>query len=315
MPEPTDLRRFAWLSIVAALLTIGLKTGAYFLTGSVGLLSDALESLVNLVAAIGALVALTVAGREPDEAHAYGYEKAEYFASGLEGALILVAAVSIVVAAVPRLLDPQPIAAPGWGLAVSTAASLVNLGVAWRLLAAGRAYRSITLEADARHLLTDVWTSAGVIVGVAAVALTGWTVLDPLIALAVAANIVWTGLGLVRRSAQGLLDPALPPAEQAIIADVLARHAADGVRWHALLTRQAGRRRFVSVHVLVPGAWTVQRGHELLEAVEADLRAALAPVTVFTHLEPIEDPVSFADVGLDRPAPSLPNDRAAGSSA
>jgi cation diffusion facilitator family transporter len=303
MDSRSSLTRFAWLSILAAVLTISLKGAAYLLTGSVGLLSDALESLVNLVAAIGALVALTVAEREPDEEHTYGYEKAEYFASGLEGALILVAAVSIVVAAVPRLLAPAPIDAVGWGLAVSTLASLINLGVGWRLLAAGREYQSITLEADARHLLTDVWTSAGVIVGVAAVALTGWEWLDPLVALAVAVNIVWTGMGLLRRSALGLLDRALPPEERAAIQTVLSRYEREqGIQWHALRTRQAGRRRFVSVHILVPGSWTVHRGHQLLESIEADLRTHLPRATLFTHLESLDDPASWADTALDRAA-------------
>jgi len=307
MDSPRSLTRFAWLSIVAAVLTIALKAGAYFITGSVGLLSDALESLVNLVAALGALVALTVAEREPDEERAFGYEKAEYFASGLEGALVLVAAVGIVVTAVPRLLRPEQVSEVGWGLAVSTLASLVNLGVAWRLFRAGREHRSITLEADARHLMTDVWTSAGVIVGVAAVALTGWLWLDPLIALAVAANIVWTGAGLVRRSALGLLDTALPPAERAAIEAILSRYAQErGIQWHALRTRQAGRRRFVSVHILVPGNWTVHEGHALLEAIEADIRAALPTTTVFTHLESLDDPASWLDTALDRPAVGRP---------
>ncbi len=296
-----SLTRFAWLSIAAAIITIALKTGAYLLTGSVGLMSDALESLVNLVAAIGALIALTVAEREPSEEYAYGLEKAEYFSSGLEGALVLAAAVGIVVAAIPRLLQPQPISAVGVGLAVSGVASLVNLFVARRLLRAGREYQSITLEADARHLFTDVWTSAGVILGVGLVALTHWDRLDAIVALAVAANIVWTGVGLVRRSALGLLDRALPLAERTAIQEVLARcTASDGIQWHALLTRQAGRRRFISVHILVPGDWTIQRGHELLERIEQDIRAIFPRATVQTHIEPIEDPASYEDAALDR---------------
>lgn len=301
MNARSSLTRFAWLSIVAAVLTIGLKAGAYVLTGSVGLLSDALESLVNLVAAIGALIALTLIEREPDEEHAYGYEKAEYFASGMEGALILVAAGSIVAAAVPRLLDPRPIDDVGWGLAVSAVASLLNLGVGWRLMRAAREHNSITLEADARHLLTDVWTSVGVIVGVGAVALTGWERLDPGVALVVAANIVWTGVGLVRRSARGLLDAAVPADERAAVQAVLARYERElGIQWHALRTRQAGRRRFVSVHILVPGQWTVHRGHDLLETIERDVRSTLPIVTVFTHLESLDDPRSWEDTTLDR---------------
>ena len=303
-PESTSsasLTRFAWLSIAAAVVTIGLKAGAYLLTGSVGLLSDALESVVNLVAAVVALIALSVAAREPDEERAYGYQKAEYFSSGTEGGLILLAAAGIIVAAVERLLRPAPLAAVGWGLAVSALASLVNLGVALRLRRAARAYRSITLEADARHLLTDVWTSAGVIVGVGGVALSGWQWLDPLVALAVGVNIVRSGADLVRRSVLGLLDTAIPPAERAALQQVLEGYRERGVQWHAVRTRQAGARRFVSLHVLVPGDWTVQRGHDLLEEVEHDIRHTLGSVTVFTHLEPVEDPVAWEDVGLDRP--------------
>jgi cation diffusion facilitator family transporter len=299
--ESPSLTRFAWLSIVAAILAIALKTGAYLLSGSVGLLSDALESVVNLVAALGALVARAVAARAPDEEHAYGHAKAEYFASGLEGTLVLVAAVLIAAAAIPRLRHPEPLGAVGWGLAVSSVASLVNAAVARRLYHAGKRYRSITLEADAKHLLTDVWTSVGVLAGVGLVALTGWLRLDPLIALVVAANIVWTGVGLVRRSMLGLLDTALPAEERATIETILARYRAEsGVQTHALRTREAGARRFMSVHILVPGGWTVQRGHRLLEALEGDLRAALPGTTVFTHLESLDDPASWDDTKLDR---------------
>jgi cation diffusion facilitator family transporter len=294
--------RYAWLSIAAALIVITLKGGAYALTGSVGLLSDALESLVNLVAAIVALIALAIAAREPDEERPFGYEKAEYFASGTEGGLILVAAAGIIIAAVDRLLNPMPISAPVLGLAVSAVASLVNLLVGLRLRQAGRRFDSITLEADAQHLLTDVWTSVGVLVGVAAVAVTGWDWLDPVVALAVAVNIVRAGIGLVRRSALGLLDTAIPPAERAALQTVLERHRSDGVTFHALRTRQAGVRRFVSLHVLVPGEWTVQRGHDFLEVLEHDLRQVLPTVSVFTHLEPIEDPLAWEDIGLERPS-------------
>ena len=305
-----SLTRFAWLSIAGALLTIGLKTGAYLLTGSVGVLSDALESLVNLVAAVSVLVALVVAARPPDEEHNYGYEKAEYFSSGFEGALILVAALSIGVAAVGRLADPQPLTAVGLGLAATGAAALINLGIARVLLDASRRYGSITLEADARHLLSDVWTSAGVIAGVGAVALSGWWWLDPVIALLVALNIVRTGAQLVRRSAAGLLDAALPPRERAAVQAVLDRYgeefASAGLQFHALRTRQSGTRRFLTVHVLVPGAWSVQRGHDILERIEADLRRALPGLTTATHLEPLEDPRSFADAGIDRAEPEPP---------
>ena len=307
---PRSLARFAWLSIAAAVATIALKTVTWRLTGSVGLLSDALESVVNLAAAVMALVMLTLAARPPDEEHAHGHTKAEYLASGFEGALILLAALAIGFAAVARLVSPQPLEQVGVGLAVSVAASLVNLVVARVLLRAARRHRSIALEADAQHLMTDVWTSAGVLVGVGLVALTGWERLDPLVALAVAAQIVWTGVKLVRRSATGLLDAALPPEDLASLRAVLDRHAGPELQFHAVRTRQAGTRRFVSLHVLVPGAWTVRRGHDVVEQVEADVRAALPGANVLTHLEAIEDPASFEDQQLDRPSP--PSDVAPG---
>lgn len=296
----SSLTRFAWLSIATALVTIGLKLSAYLLTGSVGLLSDALESLVNLVAAIIALTMLTISARPPDEEHAYGHSKAEYFASGAEGSLILVAAVSIIVTAGQRLINPQPLEQIGLGLIVAVVASLINLATAQILLRAGQRYNSISLEADARHLMTDVWTSVGVLVGIGAVMLTGWERLDPLIALLVAANIIWSGVSLVRRSALGLMDTALPSEEQDAIQQILERYRQQGVQFHALRTRSAAARRFVSLHVLVPGTWTVQQGHNLLERIEADLRSQLPNVTVFTHLEPLEDSVSWQDTTLDR---------------
>jgi cation diffusion facilitator family transporter len=304
---PVSLTRYAWLSIAVAVLTIGLKTVAYWLTGSVGLLSDALESLVNLAAAIMALAMLTVAARPPDEEHAYGHSKAEYFSSGVEGALILLAAVSIGWAAWGRLLAPQPIEQPGIGLAVSVVASLLNLVVARILLAAGRRYHSITLEADAHHLMTDVWTSLGVLVGVGAVVLTGWNRLDSIVAILVAGNIIWTGVQLMRRSALGLLDTALPAEEQAVVRKALEPYERSGLQFHALRSRQAGARRFVSMHVLVPGSWTVDHGHAVLEQIEDDIRKVLPSVTVFTHLEPLDDPRSWQDLTLDRAQSSVPH--------
>jgi cation diffusion facilitator family transporter len=295
-----SLTRFAWLSIAAALATMALKAAAYWLTGSVGLLSDALESLVNLAGALMALAMLTVAAWPADENHAYGHGKAEYFSAGVEGALILIAAIAIAVAAIDRLLHPRPIEQVGVGLAVSVVASLLNLGVALVLLKAARAHRSATLQANAHHLLTDVWTSAGVLVGVGAVALTGWLVLDPLVALAVAANIVFAGGRIVRDSVSGLMDAALPPADLKVLRELLDGYAAGGIEYHALRTRQAGARRFVSVHVLVPPEWSVQQGHDLLERIEADIRRALPPVTVDTHLEPLGDPAAMADQELHR---------------
>lgn len=290
-----SLTRFAWLSILAALLTMALKTLAWWVTGSVGLLSDAMESVVNLVAAVVALVALRVASQPADEHHAFGHGKAEYFSAGVEGALILVAAASIAWAAVERLLDPRGLESVGVGLGVSVVAAALNGVVATVLLRAGRSHRSIALEADGRHLLTDVWTSAGVLVGVGLVSFTGWTVLDPLLALAVAANIVVAGVLLVRRSVEGLMDIGLGELDVAAIDGALAPFRAEGVVFHALRTRQAGQQRFVSLHVLVPGAWTVQRGHDLLERIEASVSTSLPGVVVDTHLEPVEDPVSWRD--------------------
>lgn len=269
-PDDTQRRlmRLLWLSVAAAVATISLKTGAWLLTGSVGLLSDALESVVNLAAALLALGALRWAAKPADEEHAYGHTKAEYFSAGAEGMMIFVAAVGIIVAAIDRLLHPQPIEDVGIGLGVSVGASLINLAIGLLLIRAGRRHRSITLEADGKHLMTDVWTSAGVIVGVAAVAATGWERLDPVIAILVAANIVYTGTGLLRRSAGGLMDRALPAADRKLISDALAVFERDGISFHALRTRESGRRAFISFHILVPGDWTVQHGHDLAEAVE-----------------------------------------------
>ena len=302
-----NLTRFAWLSIGAAILTIALKTTAYWLTGSVGLLSDALESLVNLVAAIMALAMLTIAARPADEMHAFGYGKAEYFSSGLEGALILLAAASIAWTAIPRFLVPQPLEHIGIGLAVSVVASAINFWVARVLLAAGREYRSIILEADAHHLMTDVWTSAGVVLGVGVVALTGWIRLDPIIALIVAANILRIGWQLLGRSVRGLMDVTLPAEERDAIKQVLHQYESKGIQFHALRTGQAGTRAFISLHVLVSGDWTVQRGHDLLEQLERDIRAAIPGAQLFTHLEPQGDPAAWEDIALDR------KDSAAGS--
>jgi len=296
----SSLTRFAWLSIAAAIATIALKASAYLLTGSVGLLSDALESIVNLVGALMALAMLTIAARPADEEHDYGHSKAEYFSSGVEGTLILLAAGSIIITAIPRLIAPKPLAQVGLGLGVSVAASLINLFVAQVLIRAGKQHHSITLEADARHLMTDVWTSAGVLAGVGAVALTGWVELDPIVAILVAVNIIRSGFSIVRKSVLGLMDTALPIEEQKELQKVLELYFQRGVRYHALRTRASAARKFVSFHVLVPGLWTVQRGHRLLESIEADIRQALPGVTVFTHLEPLNDPASWDDTSLDR---------------
>jgi cation diffusion facilitator family transporter len=300
MAARARLTRYAWLSVLTAVVIILLKVGAYRLTGSIGFLSDALESGANIIAAVITLVALTVAARPPDQEHTFGHSKAEYLSSGAEGTLILVAAVVIAVQAVQRLFAPQPLAQVGLGVAVSAVAAAVNFGVARVLLRAGQRHRSAALTADAHHLLTDVWTSLGVIVAVALVGLTGWLWLDPIIGLLVALQIILTGLKLLRLSINGLLDASLPADEVARLTGVLDGYAPRGVGYHALRTRQAGAQRFVSFHLLVPGSWSVQQGHELLEEIERDIRHQLEPVNVLGHIEPSEDPVSLEDDTLFR---------------
>ncbi len=292
------LQRFAWLSIGTALVTIAMKGVAAWLTGSVGLLSDALESTVNLVAAVVALVALRAAARPPDENHHFGRGKAEYMSAAVEGGMIFVAAGLIVWTAVERLISPQPVQQAGIGLAIIAAAAAVNLAVGALLLRAWRRHRSITLEADGKHLLTDVWTSVGVLVGVGLVVVTGWERLDPLVALAVGVNILVTGWRLLRRSGAGLLDVALPPQDRAVVDELVASYRARGIDFHALRSREAGRHRFVYVHVLVPGDWTVVAGHDLCEEFEREVALALPGTTTFTHLEPLDHPLSYADQQL-----------------
>ncbi|MFL6151291.1 MAG: cation diffusion facilitator family transporter [Ornithinibacter sp.] len=292
---PVDLTRFAWLSIGAALVTIALKTFAWWVTGSVGLLSDAAESLVNLVAAIVALVALTVAIRPPDQNHHFGHSKAEYFSAATEGVMIFVAAAVILFSAVQRFMNPQPLENVGIGLVVSVAASVVNGGVAVVLLRAGARHRSITLVADGRHLMTDVWTSVGVVVGVLLVGLTGWERLDPVVAFAVGLNILVTGSRLIRGASAGLMDVSLPKEDNELIRTVLGRFTSAEVSWHRLLTREAGNRRFMQFDLLVPGAWTVQRGHDLVEDITDALMAEFPDIDVLCHIEPAEDPRSYED--------------------
>lgn len=300
MLDRRKLTRHAWLSIATAVLTIGLKAIAYWLTGSVGLLSDALESGINLAAAVMALITLTIAAQPPDAEHTYGHDKAEYFAGGVVGALVVGAAVTIGITAVRSLFDPQPLEQIGLGLAISLVAAICNLITARILIQAGDQHESMTLAADGRHLMADVWTSVGVVVGVGGVALTGWYIFDPLIALVVAVHILYSGLRLVSEAVGGLMDQSLPPQEMARITQILDNYQEQGVAYHALRSRRSGARRFVSVHIQVPGAWTVQRGHTLLELIEADLRRELPTLSVFTHLEPVEDPVSWQDIALNR---------------
>jgi cation diffusion facilitator family transporter len=292
-------RAYIALSIAAAIATMALKFTAYFLTGSMGLFSDAAESCVNLTAAVFALWALTVAARPPDFEHTFGHSKAEYFSSALEGLLVLVAAFSIGLAAVPRLLHPQPLVQVELGLLLSIVAAVINGLVAWTLLKAGRRLRSITLRADAHHLLTDVWTSVGVVVGLLLVKVTGWQVLDPLMAIAVAANIAWVSIQLLRETVNGLMDSAIPLKEQSMIQEVLGYYQNRGIVFHAFRSRVAGARNFVSFHVLVPGEWTVQQGHDLCDEIERKIMHTIAHTHVTTHLEPIDDPISWNDESLD----------------
>lgn len=295
-----SLTRYAWLSMAAAVGTMLLKGVAAWVTGSVGLLSDALESCVNLGAAILALWMLRVAAVPPDAKHPFGYSKAEYFSAVAEGGMIVIAALAIIATALPRLIEPQPLAAFGAGIVISLSATALNLGVALVLLRASKQHHSIALEADAHHLLTDAWTSIGIVVGIGAMVLSGWLILDPLIAIAVAVYIVWTGIGVMRRSVWGLMDRSLPETELESIRAVLEPYKIRGMDYHALRTRRAGRRRLVELHLLVPGAMSVQQGHGLAEEIEERIRAVLPGSAVLTHLEPIEDPSSYKDQALFR---------------
>ncbi len=285
--------RVVWLSVGAGFATLALKGLAYLLTGSVGLLSDAAESLINILAALTTLVTLRFAERPPDETHHYGHEKAEYFSSGLEGGLILIAALAILYTAVRRLLAPQPLHDLSWGLAVALLAALINAGVARLLLHVAEQEDSIALEAEARHLLSDVWTSVGVVLGVGMVALTGWYVLDPLVAIAVALNILRMGVSLAFRSVAGLMDTALPPEDLRAIHEAIVETIGPNAAYHALRTRKAGPRRFVDFHLLVPGEMTVQESHDLAEAVEKAIQARLPNTQVTIHVEPLEDKAAW----------------------
>lgn len=291
--QTRDLSKWALLSIVASIVVIALKVAAWQLTGSVGLLSDAAESVVNLVAAVVAFFALRIAAKPADDDHNFGHVKSEYFSAVIEGVMIVVAAIVIIAVAVERLINPRELESVGIGLAVSVVASIVNAAVAWQLIRVGRRFRSLTLEADGKHLMTDVWTTAGVIAGVALVALTGWIVLDPVIAIVVAINIVFVGYRLIKRSMMGLMDAAIPEEERAKVDAVLDSFRTDGVDFHDVRTREAGHIRFVQLHMLVPGAWSVQEGHDLLEKVESQLHAQIEDVVPTIHLEPIEDPRSY----------------------
>jgi cation diffusion facilitator family transporter len=295
------LERYAWLSVAAAVATLAIKWAAWWLTGSVGLLSDALEAFVNLGAALLALWMLRVAASPPDEKHPHGLSKAEYFAAGIEGTLIVLAAGGIIASALPRLVNPQPIEAPAFGLALSALATAINLGAARVLMRAGRAQRSIILEADGQHLMTDVWTSAGVLAGVGLVWMSGWLLLDALVGVAVGVYIIWSGVGLMRRSVIGLLDAAISGEDRREIDKLFAEYSRRyGVSFHAVRTRQAGARQFVTFHLLVPDDWTVARAHGLSEEIESRIRSLVPNASLLTHIEPISDPASYDDQQLDR---------------
>lgn len=299
--QTESLKKFIYLSIAAAIATIALKSFAWYLTDSVGLLSDALESCVNLVAAIIALVMITIAEKPADEEHAFGHGKAEYFSSAIEGGMIILAAFSIIWAAIPRVIHPQPLENVGIGSLIAIGASAINLVVALILLKNGQKNNSITLEADGKHLMTDVYTSAGVLAGIGLVKLSGWLVLDGIVAIGVALNILWAGYKMIRRSAMGLLDAGIPEADYLKLVKTLESLKLQNIEYHSLLTRQSGQRKFIELHVLVPGQWTIQEGHNSAEKIEKDIRDLFdGPVTVFTHLEPKEDPVSMDDIGIDR---------------
>ncbi len=281
------------VSIAVALATIALKTGAWWLTDSVGLLSDALESLVNLAGAMFALLMVTVAAQPPDLDHPYGHHKAEYFSSGFEGVLILSAALAIIWAAVQRWVDPQPLQALGTGLALSVVSSVLNGVLAWAMLRKAREHRSMALEADARHLFTDVWTSAGVVVGLLGVQASGWLWLDPLIAIAVAANIAREGVRLVRASADGLMDRSVEPEVRAQIERTLHEFAHQTIRFDHVTTRRAGQRRFVDLHMHMPAGWTLGRAAAVRTSVEQALMSAVPGLRATIQLLPMDVEAHF----------------------
>jgi len=287
--ERENLTRFAWLSIAAAIITIALKSAAYWFTGSVGLLSDALESLINLAAAIVALLTLRIAAQPADEDHAFGHDKAEYFSSGIEGTLIFIAALSIAYTAIRRLLAPQPIEQLGIGLIVSGIATAVNLSVALILLKAGKKHHSLILEADGHHLMTDVWTSVGVVLGVGLVSLTGWLRLDPIVAILVAVNIIWTGYGLIKRSVLGLMDTVVAPEIQTVAEEVLKKYAEkEGITYENFRSRQSGMKKFFYVDIQFPNDWTIHHVHEIADRIEVEIVDKIPNSTVFSHLEPFD---------------------------
>ena len=297
------LKKYAWLSIAAAVVTISMKMVAWRMTGSVGLLSDAAESVTNLAAAIMALLMLRVAARPPDDDHQFGHDKAEYFSAAVEGMLIFVAAVLIIISATQRLLHPQPLEDAPVGAVIATLAAAVNGTVGSIMIRAGKKHRSPTLYADGKHLWTDVVTSVGVVVAIILVIITDWNILDPIIAFVVGANIIVTGVKLVRDSTKGLMDVTLPDEENQVIAKVLASFSDRDVLFHGLRTRLSGSQRFAVVDILVPGQWTVARSHDLIEEVEDKMQTVLPGIEMQIHLEPKEDPRAYGDYEVEVPIP------------
>lgn len=299
--QSKSLNKYLYLSIAAAIVTILLKFYAFRVTGSMGLLSDALESFVNLFAALFALLMLHLSRKPADQEHEFGHGKAEYFSSAVEGALILIAAFTIIRTALPRIIDPQPLENISTGLLYSLLASLVNLVVGVVLINNGKKKKSLLVEADGRHLMTDVYTSVGVILGIILVELTGWLIIDPIIAILVGLNIIYSGYRLLHRSARELMDASIPEDELERVTAYLDSLSEREIEYHSLLTRMSGPRRFISMHLLVPGDWSVKRGHDCADEVEEAIIAMFRePVTVSTHIEPVEDPASMRDIGIDR---------------
>ena len=293
-----DLSRYGWLAVATALATIALKAGAWLVTGSVGLLADAAESIVNLVAAVVALIALKIAVKPADANHNFGHTKAEYFSAAVEGVMIFIAAISIGIFAVQRLLVPQPLEAVGVGLAISVVASVLNGAVALLLIRAGRRHHSIALKADGKHLMTDVWTSAGVLAGIVLVWLTGWDWLDPVIAIAVGVNILFAGYALVQESTAGLMDVSLPEEDNERLRAILSSRAGAEVGFHLMRTRVSGTRQFMEFHLLVPDEWSVKQGHDFLEDLSDEIVSEFPRMTVTGHIEPINDARSYSHADL-----------------
>ena len=294
--QKKSIAHIVWFSIIASVLTISIKSTAYFITGSVGFMSDAMESFINLIAGIIAFISLTIAARPADTKHPFGHNKAEYFSSIIEGTLIVLAAVGIIYTAINRLYHPQPLEELNIGIVLSVLATLINLGTSRILLHYGKKHNSITLEADAHHLMTDVWTTVGIIVGILMVKITNWQILDPIMAIVVGISIIYTGSKLIIRSTDGLMDSKISEKELIQIRQLLDRYQTDGIEYHALYTRQAASKRFISFHLLFPGDDTVYKAHEITKLIEADIAIEFPYSDVFIHIEPLNDQDAFDDI-------------------